>query len=113
MEMICDDSTMRLFINGVQYGTPITISNSFTEKTGTMYFGRHNSSDSGQDCYIGRVFVGKANTPQIWTAFGRPLFTQETLKNDTTIKQYGGTDNYQVSWGPDGNQIITLEDELE
>jgi hypothetical protein len=27
-------------------------------------------------------------------------------------QQYGGTDNYQVTWLPDGSILITTEDEM-
>jgi hypothetical protein len=64
------------------------------------------------DCYIGRVFISKdPDTPQIWTAFGKPLHSTDILKNGS-LQQRGGTNGYDVVFGPDGSQIVTTTDEL-
>ena len=75
-----DDSYNHLYINGIEYGTPQAIANPFTVKTAIMAIGNAYQS-SGQDCYIGRVFISKdPDTPEIWTAFGKPLHTPLTNK---------------------------------
>ncbi|MCK5138503.1 MAG: LamG domain-containing protein [Thermodesulfovibrionia bacterium] len=111
VEITADDNFTHLYVNGIEQGTPQAIANPFIYNTGDLQIGNSFGS-TGLDCYIGRIFISKnPDTPEIWTAFGKPLHSMRTFKNGTEV-QYGGTDNYQLIWTPRGEQLIVTEDEM-
>ena len=69
------------FIDGVENGTRQAIANTWTGGTGlNLYFGSDSSGYNCGDVLIGRVFISnELYTPEIWTAFGKPLHTPLTI----------------------------------
>jgi hypothetical protein len=70
-----DIDRMDLSINGVKAIGTATPSNSWGHSgTGNFYFGAGPTGINNADVKIGRVFISKdPDTPEIWTAFGKPL----------------------------------------
>jgi hypothetical protein len=101
------------YINGIENGTAQDIANTWTGGTGlTWYFTEDHNAANGVDAFIGNIYMGKdPDTPEIWTAFGKPLHSTDILKNGS-LQQRGGTNGYDVVFGPDGSQIVTTTDEL-
>jgi len=96
-----DSDKIELIVNGMSLGSN-AIASSFSGVNGYLRFGDYND---GVDCYIGRVFISKdSNTPEIWTAFGKPLHMPQ-MKIDEVIGQVG-TD-YQMTRIPDGSILIS------
>jgi hypothetical protein len=71
------DKKVHSYINGIENGTPQTIANTWGGGTGlTWYFTEDHNGTNGVDAFIQTLWMGKkANVPQIWTAFGKPLHT--------------------------------------
>lgn len=69
------DTKVHSYINGQENGTPQTIANTWGGGTGlTWYFTEDYNGTNGCDAFIQTLWMGKkANVPEIWTAFGKPL----------------------------------------
>jgi hypothetical protein len=70
-----EDKKVHSYINGQENGTPHTIANTWGGGTGlTWYFTEDYNGANGVDAFIQTLWMGKkANVPEIWTAFGKPL----------------------------------------
>jgi hypothetical protein len=68
-------SFIRLKVNGVEEDFDSTVTESFTNpSSNTLYIGASRLGDNSTDSFIGRVFISNnPNTPEIWTAMGKPL----------------------------------------
>jgi hypothetical protein len=77
-----DTGKVHCFINGMENGTAQDIANVWGGGNGlTWYFTEDYNGANGVDAFIGNIYMGKDdNTPEIWTAFGKPLHTPLTLK---------------------------------
>jgi hypothetical protein len=54
-----------------------------------MYLGADESGWNSQDCLIGAFYMSKNRyTPQVWTAFGKPLHI-DLVKKNGVYQQYG------------------------
>jgi hypothetical protein len=107
------DEYVSIEFNGIKYEATISLDEVWSHSgTGTMYIAAEHATSDCTDIQIGRVFISKnTNTPEIWTAFGKPLHDVEVMKN-SIIQQRGGTNGYDVVTAPDGSKIITMDDEL-
>ena len=63
------------FLNGIENGEHIEILNVWGGGNGlTWYFTEDYNNANGCDAFIGKITMGKkAETPEIWTAFGKPI----------------------------------------
>jgi len=70
-----------------------------------LYFGHTGQAGMGGDVNIYRAFISsKWDTPEIWTAFGKPIHSP-LMRIDGTVKQPGT--GYQFVRSPDGSILIT------
>jgi hypothetical protein len=76
-----DTGQVRSFINGMLNGTPQDIANTWGGGSGlTWYFGSDHNGANGADIFIQYIFLTKKQgTPEIWTAFGKPLHVPLTV----------------------------------
>jgi hypothetical protein len=81
---------IRLFVNEIETGTAVAMTESFAgSTTGTLYIGSDHDQGSNLYCYIDQVFItNNPNTPEIWTAFGKPLHL-DLIKKNGVYQQYG------------------------
>jgi len=73
-----DTGKVHSYINGQENGTAQDIANTWGGGNGlTWYFTEDHDGGNGVDAHIGAIYMGKdPNTPEIWTAFGKPLHQQ-------------------------------------
>jgi hypothetical protein len=76
-----DTGKVYSYINGQENGTAQDIANTWGGGSGlTWYFTEDYNNANGVDCFIGNLFMGKdPDTPEIWTAFGKPLHIPLTV----------------------------------
>jgi len=74
VELAWDDSDyIDFYVNGILLDHEDS-GGSWSKTTGTMYLGADESGANSADCLIGAFYITKDRfTPQIWTAFGKPL----------------------------------------
>ncbi|MHC4316731.1 MAG: hypothetical protein ACYSW3_30180 [Planctomycetota bacterium] len=70
-----DTDKVHCYINGQENGTAQDIANVWGGGSGlTWYFTEDYNGTNGVDAFIGNIYMGKdPGTPEIWTAFGKPL----------------------------------------
>jgi hypothetical protein len=89
VELAWDDSDyIDFWVNGQLLDSESSLG-SWAKTTGTMYLGADESGWNSQDCLIGAFYMSKNRyTPQVWTAFGKPLHI-DLVKKNGVYQQYG------------------------
>jgi hypothetical protein len=99
-----NDGIITLWVNGEFIGYD-TVANAWNYGTGTLYIGSNDVGGGGMDCFIDQLFITKSPyTPQIATAFGKPLWVPRFKKTDVE-KQLGL--GYEAVFTPDLQALIT------
>jgi len=102
-----DTGKAYLYVNGISRGTPNAVSAAdwAGDGTGTFYFGGDYEGSNGADVLIDQVYItSDPDTPEVWTAFGKPLH-MPLFKKDTVLQKMGT--GYEAAWLPDGAILIT------
>jgi hypothetical protein len=98
-----NDGIITLWVNGEFIGYD-TVANAWNYGTGTLYIGSNDVGGGGMDCFIDQLFITKSPyTPQIATAFGKPLWVPRFKKTDVE-KQLGL--GYEAVFTPDLQALI-------
>jgi len=65
---------IHLYINKIEVGTPDNLPDAWSGTGGNIAIGGYYGASDDADVKIGRVFISNnPDTPEIWTAFGKPL----------------------------------------